>query len=199
MKGNSTLSRRHFLQSGGTLSGATLIRLQSPALIAITASACTAKRDSETLRVLGEREAADFSAISARLIPTTDTPGATEAGVVYFIDHAFADVMITQLDSARGGLATFNNRLAAAHPDSRSFADLDPAAQDAFLITQEDGDFFNFMRLMTIFGFFSMERHGGNRGHVGWDLIGFKGHQGAWQHPFGYYDTEPSKEVSNGE
>jgi hypothetical protein len=42
---------------------------------------------------------------------------------------------------------------------------------------------------MTIFGFFAMEKYGGNRGHVGWDLIGFEGHHGAWQYPFGYYDA----------
>ena len=114
MEGNSTLSRRHFLHSGGTLSGAALIRLQSPALISLTASACTAKRDLETFRVLREREAADFSAIAARLIPTTNTPGATEAGVIYFIDHALAEAMNAQLDGARSGLATFNRELAAA-------------------------------------------------------------------------------------
>jgi hypothetical protein len=42
---------------------------------------------------------------------------------------------------------------------------------------------------MTILGFFAMSSYGGNRDHVGWDLIGFEGH-GAWTAPFGYYDQE---------
>jgi gluconate 2-dehydrogenase gamma chain len=35
-------------------------------------------------------EAADIDAVAARIVPTDDTPGAREAGVVYFIDRALA-------------------------------------------------------------------------------------------------------------
>ena len=42
---------------------------------------------------------------------------------------------------------------------------------------------------MTVFGFFAMSSYGGNKDHIGWDLIGFKGHHGAWEYPFGYYDA----------
>ena len=27
------------------------------------------------------------------------------------------------------------------------------------------------------------------RNHVGWELIGFEGHNGAWEYPFGHYDA----------
>ena len=33
-------------------------------------------------------EAAEVEAIAARIIPTDETPGAREAGVIYFIDRA---------------------------------------------------------------------------------------------------------------
>ena len=56
---------------------------------------------------------------------------------------------------------------------------------------------FELCRLLTIFGFFAMEKHGGNKDHVSWDLIGFEGHHGAWTPPFGYYDAEA--EQANGE
>jgi hypothetical protein len=38
-----------------------------------------------------------------------------------------------------------------------------------------------------------MSRYGGNREQVGWSLIGFEGHHGAWTYPFGYYDAEASR------
>ena len=40
-------------------------------------------------RVFDAEEAADLIAIAARIIPTDDTPWATEAGVIYFLDTIF--------------------------------------------------------------------------------------------------------------
>ncbi len=185
----TSVSRRHFLQSAGSLSGVAYLRLTGPVLAAIAQTACTAKLESATYRVLGSDEAADFEAIAARIIPTTDTPGAIEAGVIHFFDNAFADEMSDQLDAARGGLAGFNATLNDAGMADTRFSDLDIESQDAFLHTQDAGEFFELVRLMTIFGFFSMSQYGGNKDHVGWDLIGFEGHHGVWSYPFGYYDA----------
>jgi gluconate 2-dehydrogenase gamma chain len=199
MESAGKLSRRHFLQSAGSLSGAAYLRLASPALIAITESACTAKRDAAPFNVLLDREATDFAAIAARLIPTTDTPGATEAGVIYFIDNAFADAMRGLLDGARAGLEHFNAALAMAHPGADGLASLATGDQDAFLATQEDSEFFELAWLLTVFGFFAMPKHGGNRNYVAWDLIGFEGHHGAWQYPFGHYDAAVHEGGTDGE
>ena len=199
MADQSNLSRRQFLQSTGTLTGATYLKLMAPALIAITQSACTAKQEASPFIVLGADEAHDFAAIAARIIPTTDTPGATEAGVVYFFDNAFAAEMSGQLEDARAGLAAFNAALIDAYPDASRFGDLSEDEQDAFLRTQESGQFFNLAWEMTMFGFFAMEKYGGNKDHTGWDLIGFEGHQGGWQYPFGYYDAEVHGETNRGE
>ena len=193
------LSRRRFLQSAGGLTGTAYLRLMSPALIAITESACTAKQESAAFRVLDTREASDLAAIAARIIPTTDTPGASEAGVVYFFDRAFAEEMQDALSAARAGLAEFNEALAAAHTGTVSLSELSESDQDAFLKTRESSEFFNLVWLMTIFGFFSMEKYGGNKDHLGWDLIGFEGNHGAWQYPFGYYDAEVHEESPHGE
>lgn len=184
-----TFSRRRFLQSGGTLGGAVALRLAGPALAGLAQAACSARDEGAEFRVLAPHEAGDFAAIAARLIPTTETPGATEAGVIHFIDHAFDGAMKDRLPAAREGLAAFNAALAGTYPGKHSLTDLDAEEQDAFLTTREGDDFFELVRTMTIFGFFAMENYGGNRGHVGWDLIGFEGHHGAWQYPFGYYDA----------
>jgi len=199
MKDSNAVSRRQFLQSSGTLGGAAYLRLLGPSLVAITQSACTAKQESLLFKVLGEQEAQDFMAIAARIIPTTDTPGATEAGVIYFFDSAFAADMADLLDDARQGLASFNQALQEAHPGAGQFADLSEDDQDAFLKTQDSTAFFDLTWTMTMYGFFSMEKYGGNSNHVGWDLIGFDGNHGAWQYPFGHYDAEAHKEATGGE
>ncbi len=192
------LSRRLFLQSAGALTGSTYLRILGPGLAAISQAACSARDAGAAFEVLDAPEARDLAAIAARIIPTTETPGATEAGVIHFMDKAFAAEMSGQLDFARGGLEEFNQALSAAHGDAH-LDELDADAQDAFLGTQEETPFFGMMWAMTIFGFFSMPKYGGNRGKVGWELVGFEGDHGPWTYPFGYYDAQVHGENSDGE
>ena len=187
------LSRRHFVQSAGISAGASLLRVTAPALAAIAQSACSARDEGTSFITLEADEAADFAAIAARLIPTTDTPGATEAGVVHFYDRAWGDELAWALEDMRGFLQTLN---AAS---GKRFATLDADTQDATLRAHEDDGRFDLLRMTTIFGFFAMEKYGGNRNHVSWDLIGFGQHHGAWAPPFGYYDAEYAKEQSHDE
>src|SRR5215813_7950230 len=44
----------------------------------------------ERLQALTVRQARFIDAIGARILPTTDTPGAVEAGAVFYIDRALA-------------------------------------------------------------------------------------------------------------
>jgi gluconate 2-dehydrogenase gamma chain len=199
MNNPGSLSRRNFLQSTGTLTGAAYLRILAPGLAAITQAACSAKDEGAAFVILGPDEARDFAAIAARIIPTTDTPGATEAGVIHFIDNAFAAEMSGQLDFARAGLAELNDALVSQYTDAAQIGDLREDDQDAFLQTRETTGFFNLMWAMTIFGFFSMEKYGGNRDRVGWELIGFEGGHGPWQYPFGYYDAQVHGETHDGE
>jgi len=194
MSADKNVSRRQFLKSSGTLSGVTLLRIGAPAVIAITEAACTAKQNNAAYKVLGAEEAAEFAAIAARIIPTTDTPGAAEAGVIHFFDNAFATEMSEMLGAAREGLAEFNVALGDARPGMSRFSTLTPEEQDAYLATWESSGFFELCRMMTMFGFFAMSKYGGNKDHVSWDLIGFEGNHGAWEYPFGYYDAEYTRE-----
>ena len=195
MNNNNELSRRRFLFSASALTASTFVRLSGASVAAIAQAACTAKDDLAPFRSLSPEEAADIEAIAARIIPTTDTPGATEAGVVHFFDNAFAAEMKDKLEDVRAGLV----RLNAAVGETRRFAALSPEAQDARLREIEDSDLFGLVREMTIFGFFAMSKYGGNSNHIGWDLIGFKGHNGAWEYPFGHYDAAVDGGDGNGE
>ena len=192
------LSRRLFMQTAGALTGSTYLRILAPGMAAITQAACSARDEGAAFTTLAAAEARDFAAIAARIIPTTDTPGATDAGVIHFIDKAFGAEMSGQLELARGGLEGFNTALSAEHGDRR-LDELDEDAQDAFLATQEETPFFEMMWAMTIFGFFSMPKYGGNRDKVGWELVGFEGDHGPWTYPFGYYDAKVHGENNDGE
>jgi len=198
MKNNNSLTRRGFLRAAGTISGTSLAKLSGPALAAIAQAACSARDQAMPLTVLSAEEAAEFAAIAARIIPTTDTPGATEAGVVYFFDRAFSEELNSQLGTLRSGLADFNAALQAEHGESTRLDELEEDAQDEFLKTQESTSLFQLIRVETIIGFFAMEKYGGNRDKIGWDLVGFVGDQGPWQYPFGYYDAEVHGEKSDG-
>jgi hypothetical protein len=193
MKGNDGISRRRFLSSAGAMVGTAMLRIGPVAAAAIAQAACTARDEGAQFVTLGPDEAADFAAIAARLIPTTTTPGATEAGVIHFYDRAWGDELGWALGDMRSFLETLN-----AASGSR-FAALDADAQDATLRAHESDGRFELLRIITIFGFFAMEKYGGNKGHLSWDLIDFEGHHGAWAPPFGHYDAEYAKESADGE
>ncbi|NCF15174.1 MAG: hypothetical protein GWP62_07695 [Gammaproteobacteria bacterium] len=183
MKKND-ISRRRFLKSTGALGSASLFRIGVPLLAAITQSACTARDEEAAFKTLGAEEAADFAAIAGRIIPTTDTPGATEAGVIWFWDNALGGYFDWLLDDVR----ELREQMIASL--NQPFAELSAAEQDAALKTLENDHRFEYWRQLTIFGFFGMAKHGGNKDHISWDLIGFDGHHGAWTPPFGYYDAQ---------
>jgi len=182
-------SRRRFLTSAGAASGTVLLNLGPGSVAAIAEAAHAAKSTQAGFTVLGAAEARDFEAMAARIIPTTDTPGATEAGVIHFFDQAFASEMADALPVARDGLARLNADTAGR------FAALAPAAQDDLLRAIEDGPFFELVWTMTIYGFFALAKYGGNQDNIGWNLVGFEGHHGPWLYPFGYYDAEAAAEA----
>jgi gluconate 2-dehydrogenase gamma chain len=190
------LSRRGFL--AGAVAGGALLRAGLPAVAALSASACTARDEEAAFRVLATAEAREFEAIAARILPTTDTPGAREAGVIWFIDQAFDSIMKGSLDFARTGLQDFQTGVADAAPGASRFSDLDEQAQDEYLAKRQDSPFFGLMHFLTVAGFFGMSSYGGNRDNVGWKLLGFDPRH-VWEPPFGHYDTQYARGDGDGD
>jgi len=190
---NSNNSRRSFLQNGVALAGGSWLRFSVPGIAALAQAACAAKEEARPFTTLSEAEALEFEAVAARILPTTTTPGAREAGVIWFFDQTFASFNSGNLEFARGGLAGFQGAIAAG----TLFSELDEASQDAHMKTQENTPFFELMQFMTICGFFGMSKHGGNQDDVGWNLLGVDPNLHAHQSPFGYYDAEFIKENSD--
>ena len=188
-----TISRRSLL-AGAAGVGAAWLSLDLAALEEALAHAAHAVRQNPppTFRTLTPDEAAELSAVAARIMPTTDTPGATEAGVIYFLDRALGAEQKSTLPMLRAGIADLRRRAARRKPAIKTFTALSAADQDAILLGIEKGEFFQAMRFVTMVGMFGDPAHGGNRGHVGWTLLGFE-HQPSYTAPFGYYDAEAAR------
>jgi gluconate 2-dehydrogenase gamma chain len=133
--------------------------------------------------------ARDVAAIAARIIPSDDGPGATEAGAVYFIDRALGTFAADQQIAYREGLADLKLRREKSFPGSASFASLRAAQQTRLLHAIEVTDFFSILRQHTVLAWLGSPEYGGNRGGVGWKYIGFDD-RGAFSPPFGFYDGE---------
>ena len=107
------MSRRAFLNAGGDAAKGSCIILTMPMILAACDQANDARMKNSDFQLLSEEEVLEYSAISARIIPSNDTPGATEAGVIYFIDTVFAHNREGEHQIFKEGLATLQSEGAA--------------------------------------------------------------------------------------
>ena len=141
------------------------------------------------LLFLTAAEAADIEAVTAQIVPTDDSPGAREAGVVYFFDRALGSFYTQLANDYRAQLAAFQAAYRERHPAARSFAALTSDEQINFLRGIDETPFFQTTRLLTLLGMFALPEYGGNRDGVGWKLIGFEDRH-VFRPPFGHYDRD---------
>jgi gluconate 2-dehydrogenase gamma chain len=150
--------------------------------------------------------AAEVDAIVARIIPTNETPGAREAGVVYFIDRALVTFARDDQRLYAEGMAELQTRARQLFPSVERFSLATLKQQDEVIGSLEDKaaftdrpfaprplspNFFETLRQHTIAGFLidpDSDRRG-NHGGVGWRVIG-REREHAFQPPFGEYDKE---------
>jgi gluconate 2-dehydrogenase gamma chain len=179
------LSRRSFL---GALSGVSAAWLGADGAL-LRETARQAQLHIGGLRVLTSDEAAALDALTAQILPTDDQPGAREANVVRFIDHALAGFASDQVDLFRQGVRDLDGEARRRHPEAGSFARLTPGDQVALMRSLEasGSPFFEAALVATMSGTFADPAYGGNTDKVGWKLIGFED-RFAWQPPFGAYD-----------
>jgi gluconate 2-dehydrogenase gamma chain len=139
-------------------------------------------------QTLDPATAADLDAITSQIIPSTDGPGAREAGVIYFIDRALSTFDADLREAYRTGLADVQKKRRELFPGSTNIAALTIEQQIQLIRAIENTDFFELLRTHTMYGFLGNPSYGGNRDHIGWKLIGFEDRM-AYQPPFGYYDA----------
>jgi gluconate 2-dehydrogenase gamma chain len=132
-------------------------------------------------------DAATMAAFTERLWPAApNKPGATETGVLNYIDLALAGAYADQQDFYRRGLTQLDAYCKSMH--GKSFAALDAAIQDDVIRALEQGKatgfvwpaapaFFNTVRTHTMEGMFADPVYGGNRDFAGWRQVNFPGAQ----------------------
>jgi gluconate 2-dehydrogenase gamma chain len=142
-----------------------------------------------TLGFFSPDQAVEIESVAAQIIPKDDTPGAREAGTIYFIDRALTTFDVDKQKTYTQGLKDLRTKTHELFPNADKFSDLNPAQQVLVLTAIEKTTFFSLVRLHTIVGFFANPEYGGNQQKIGWNLIGFED-KFAWEPPFGHYDRE---------
>jgi len=183
-------NRRSFIATTAQTLGAGWLALNWPAIAAAADHAHLARRSSKppSLAILNTEMARDVDAMCAQIIPTDDTPGAREAGAVYFVDRALGGFYAAHRAEFTADYAEFTAAVAKRFPGVR-FADLAADRQIEHLQSVEESRFFGSVRFLTILGLLALPRYGGNRDEIGWKLIGFNDAH-AFNPPFGYYDRD---------
>jgi gluconate 2-dehydrogenase gamma chain len=161
-----------------------------PEIAAAQAHAQSAKK----FEYLDAQTTGEVAALVETILPSDETPGAREAGVVYFIDRALTTFHKDQQKAYREGLQDFQAKRKALFPASQSVAELTAAQRIELMKALEHSEFFGLLRFHTLAGFLGDLSYGGNRGGVGWKLIGFE-HSMVNQPPFGYYDREAKEKA----
>ena len=203
---NDSVSRRQFLSRGISGLSAVWVSAHLPALVAAADHARRAANSATPpkFEFFTPEQAAEIDAITARIIPTDDTPGAREAGVVYFIDRGLATFDADDQKTYREGLPELQGRVSEMFPGSAKFSGLSADQQDEVLRSFDANaptarrpfrarpgaqNFFETVRQHTIAGFLIDPDYGGNHDGVGWKVIG-REPEHMFQAPFGYYDKD---------
>jgi gluconate 2-dehydrogenase gamma chain len=204
---NENLTRRNFLSRGSAAVSAVWLSAHWPAVVAAAEHADQAAKSAAPpkFQFFSPAQAAEIDAIAACIIPSGETPGAREAGVVYFIDRALTTFAVDDQKTYRDGLPALQVRVRELFPAVEKFSTATSEQQDKILHSFDNhtvggrgmyragnaSSFFETVRLHTIVGFLidPDSGRGGNRDGVGWKLIG-RDLDHMFQPPFGYYDKD---------
>jgi len=190
----------------GGVAGAALVQAQWPAIVAAAQHAHHAAKANQPgkFEVLTAEQAKEVEAISGRIIPTDQTPGAREAGVVFFIDRALKTFAADSKPQYEAGIPAVNALTVKLYPGVLRFSAATADQQDKVLTEFSSsgkgndaarfGDstaagFFETIRFHTIFGYLVDPEGGGNRDYVGWKAIG-RDPAYSFSPPFGFYDKD---------
>jgi gluconate 2-dehydrogenase gamma chain len=162
------LTRRKFIQAAGALSGSILL-LPSCA-------PCS------PYRVFSPGEAECLIALCEQIIPADRDPGATDAGVIHFIDKLLHERFPHLLPLYRQGIAALEASCGKLH--AAPFAALPPARQtevmklmetdalpEAYWAGLKASAFFRQLVRNTMQGFYGPPRHGGNKNYASYRML----------------------------
>lgn len=183
-------SRRQFVLTSLSGLGSAWFAARWPAILAAHQHSQAAEPGK--FQFFSPEQAANVEAIAAQIIPTTDTPGAREARVIYFIDRVLVTLDKESQPKYVQGLKELQSKVQELVPGAGEFSALTSDQQVQVLTAIEKTEFFEYVRYHTIVGFLADPQYGGNYKETGWKVIGFESDM-HFDPPFGYYDAEENK------
>ena len=204
---SSQRERRSFLLQMGWTAAAAWLNAQWPVVLAAAQHAHEAANSKTPgkFELLTAEQARQVQAIACQIIPSDELPGAREAGVVYFIDRALMTFASDTRPIYEKGIASVNQLTSTKYPERKTFADATAEQQEAVLteltagqgnggarpeiVPADSEDFFQTIRMHTIFGFLADPSAGGNKDYSGWKVVG-RDPASSFSSPYGYYDKE---------
>ena len=133
-------------------------------------------------RFLTNKEAKTIVAFAEQIIPADKDPGATDAGVVHFIDKQLVHHYVRFQQDYRNGILAIEKSAVQLH--NKAFYELDWDTQTAFMESMENGQlpdeiwsdikqkqFFRMLLEHSMQGFYGSPRHGGNKNYVSYKMM----------------------------
>lgn len=167
--------RRNFIKAAGLPVGGAMLL-----------SGC-GKKVQANYRFFTDAEAQTVIALCEQLIPADEYPGATDAGVIHFIDQQLSErgYYQDQRSFYQTGIAALNNSCMKLH--GCRFEALSFTEQTAFFKKMEKGKvadqqwkvfdqrkFFITVLTHAMQGFYGSPRHGGNKNYVSYTMMGIE-------------------------
>src|ERR1700756_24041 len=136
----SDLTRRNFLLRGCSSITAIWVSTHWPALLSAARHARESAQSTPPakLEFFTPEQAVEIDALTARIIPTDQTPGAREASAVYFIDRALMTFAVDDQRTYREGLPELQARVRETFPSLDKFSAATPEQQDQILHSFDD-------------------------------------------------------------
>ncbi|MDR2809729.1 MAG: gluconate 2-dehydrogenase subunit 3 family protein [Tannerellaceae bacterium] len=165
------INRREFIKQGILFYGSLLLL-----------PACRKRPDANAYRVLSAEEAACLIALCEQVIPADDMPGATEAGVVFYIDTVLSSYIPEQLERYREGIRSLQAYCRLTQ--GGVFETLPQEKQIEIMQQMEAGNFPDgtwehispqaFLSMVirhTMQGFYGPPCHGGNKNYASYRML----------------------------
>ena len=175
------LSRRVFVQRLGFMSGGVVLLGGASCKPAAPVPAVPDARVelSTSHLTFTDGEWAILVAAVDRMLPRDEDPGGVEAGVPEYIDRMLQSPVLAQMKTNfLSGLPALDRRAQRLH--KVGFAQATPVQQDEVLAIfknspEKSGEarWYEILLVLCLEGFLGDPSYGGNKGEVGWKLVGF--------------------------
>jgi gluconate 2-dehydrogenase gamma chain len=165
----TNLHRRTFIKSAGLAFGSVLL---FPSCL----------KQNSIYRFFTPEEALCVIALCEQIIPKDQSPGATDAGVIYYIDRQLSGVFQYDQETYRNGIKSLQNYCRIK--SGKSFESLPAMEQVKVMKLMESSqigerdwsggkasDFFNLILSHTMQGFYGSPIHGGNKNYMSFEML----------------------------